>query len=194
MPITRGQSRLDFAYEGQLAFNSLHNGQVVGSNIAETVNVGTTAIPYGRVVSKVAGQVGQIRNVAPGDIVSNLVGVVPAMGVNERYTVIDANGIQQEVTGLRPRQNVAVLTNGIIWMVTESAITRGATSLLVRSALNTAGVNPFAGIGRITVSSDGLAGSTYITTTGGQIIALDTASAGSLVRVAVDFSYTSLLT
>jgi hypothetical protein len=193
MPITRGQSRLDFAYEGQLAFNSLNNGQVVGSNIAETVNVGTTAIPYGRVVVKIPGQQGQIRNLQAGDLLPNIVGVVPAMGVNERYTVIDANGIQQEVTGIRPRQNVAVLTDGIIWMVTESAVTRGNTSLLVRLTLNTAGVNPFAGIGRITVASDGLAGSSYLATNANQFIALDTAPAGSLIRVAVALNYNNLL-
>jgi hypothetical protein len=192
MPITRGQARLDLAYEGQLAFNSLNNGQAVGANIAETVNVGTTAIPYGRVVSKTFGQLGNIRNVAAGDVALNIVGVVPAMGVNERYTVIDAAGNQQEITGVRPRQNVAVLTNGIIWMVTESTITRGAINLLVRATLNTAGVNVNAGIGRITVASDGLAGSTYVTL-GTQLTCLDAGAAGSLVRVAVDFPYVGLL-
>jgi hypothetical protein len=194
MPITRGQSRLDFAYEGQLAINATHTGQVIGSNISETVNVGTTAIPYGRVVAKVAGQQGQIRNLLSTDVLSSIAGVVPAMGVNERYTVIDANGIQQEVTGLRPRQNVAVMTDGIIWMVTENNINRGATSLLVRSALNTGGVNPFAGVGRIAISADGLPGSSYVTTVSNQLTCLDNGLAGSLVRVVVSFSYLNLLT
>jgi hypothetical protein len=190
MPITRGQSRMDFAYEGQLAISAQHAGQVVSSNIAETTNVGTTAIPYGRAVTKVAGQIGQIRNLQAGDTL--VVGIVPAMGVHERYTQTNAAGNTDEVTGVLPRKPVAVLTNGIIWMMCEGNIARGATGLLVRLTLNTAGVNNFAGVGRITNATDGLAGSTYLTL-GAQLTALDAGTPGSLIRVAADFSYNLLL-
>lgn len=174
-PIGSAKYQLDKAFEGQVA--NIQDYRHIAGTQELFINGGTTYLPFGRVVVRNGADAGATL------ILPSAAGQAP-VGIsiyNDRFM---ASTDSPRVTGFPPKQTMAVLKKGVIYMVTETGLTKGATSLFFRHTLNTVpGVNE--AVGRLLGAADAALTTAFAANT---FRITETVAAGEVVAIAFDLS------